>query len=836
MPNAPVQVILNADDFRRDRDTSRPASAGTDFFAGRDADFRLHRDGLQQSIKNLANQVRNQPSFQDAGGIGFVKVTLQASALAKSHRPTQALFRPHITPIAGAGKLGEIISQVDTKSLAKVEEAFGKAEIDVRQRADKKTGEMLSVPTRYRCEVGAIEKLELWDRADRRRFDLREAVRWLSDPRTGHCYLVELFERPPQPGGEDLLSPEKRKMFDSFFKGLSKFAPGIVARLPEITAADTVVIEVRLNKSEAPAAILINAHRGRQPAEIIPFDDDVKRHAALIEFLESHPLVREISLPSILIQSAVSSAQAGGAIIQLPSPAPDTNYPKVGVIDGGLCTHLAPWTIYQHNFLPPEHQNLEHGSFIGGLLVAARQMNPQLNIDPDGCQLADINIFPDEKQPNAFEQYFPNGLNDFFDELATAVAICRQQYGIRVFNMSLNTSSLAVQDRYSAEARRLDQIADENDVVFVISAGNLDSKNMRPEWPANATQAAAQLAAHRNDALATPAESLRNVSVSAINPPGLSNAIDGAPARYTRRGPGLRTSVKPDLCQVGGSGTVCPTAGHGLNSHTAAGAQITSCGTSFSAPLVAKLLATLDKQIEGNPSRETLIALALHNATVPDVFAPKMLNPIAKQLVGFGRPSPANAALEGGDHQITLSFASRVMNGKTLEFRFAWPPSLVGPGGKCRGSVRLTLVATPHLNTQFGEELIRANIEAALQQEQPNGKYKNELEPTYVFFTKDQRTTEADLIEHKFKWSPVKVFETHMPRGRGKSSNWRLVVNYLTRADEQLPEEGIPFTVLLTISDPEGQKPVFQEMRQALQAAGILTQDIRTATRVSPRV
>ena len=75
-----------------------------------------------------------------------------------------------------------------------------------------------------------------------------------------------------------------------------------------------------------------------------------------------------------------------------------------------------------------------------------------------------------------------------------------------------------------------------------------------------------------------------------------------------------------------------------------------------------------------------------------------------------------------------------------------------------------------------------------------------------------------------------------MPKGRGTSSNWRLVINYLTRANEQLPAEGVPFSVLLTISDPDKESPVFQEMRQSLQAHGIQTADIRVAARVSPRV
>lgn len=64
----------------------------------------------------------------------------------------------------------------------------------------------------------------------------------------------------------------------------------------------------------------------------------------------------------------------------------------------------------------------------------------------------------------------------------------------------------------------------------------------------------------------------------------------------------------------------------------------------------------------------------------------------------------------------------------------------------------------------------------------------------------------------------------------------RLAVNYLERADMTLPEDRVPFSVLLTIRAPKGEKPVFHEMRQVLEATGIRTADIRTAARVSTSV
>ena len=61
-------------------------------------------------------------------------------------------------------------------------------------------------------------------------------------------------------------------------------------------------------------------------------------------------------------------------------------------------------------------------------------------------------------------------------------------------------------------------------------------------------------------------------------------------------------------------------------------------------------------------------------------------------------------------------------------------------------------------------------------------------------------------------------------------------VKYLTRAGEEMPEEGVTFTAILTISDLEGIHPVFNDLRQTLTALGVQIADIRTAARITPRV
>lgn len=247
------------------------------------------------------------------------------------------------------------------------------------------------------------------------------------------------------------------------------------------------------------------------------------------------------------------------------------------------------------------------------------------------------------------------------------------------------------------------------------------------------------------------------------------------------------------------------------------------------------MLSSLDHAIEGDVSRETLMALVAHHAIIPEILTQKELKDVARHLVGFGIPSNVANVLEGDDHQITLVFANRLKKGKLMRFQFSWPPSLV-KDGKCLGTARLTLVSTPPLDYKHGTEFIRANIDAHLRQEQKDGAFKNRLEPIYLPDLKGSSSSEEDLIEYALKWSPIKAYAKTFKRGVGPSTTWHLDVEYLLRDGEEMPENGVPFTALLTISDHEKEAPVFNDVRQMLQSIGVTTADIQTAARVLARI
>jgi hypothetical protein len=413
------------------------------------------------------------------------------------------------------------------------------------------------------------------------------------------------------------------------------------------------------------------------------------------------------------------------------------------------------------------------------------------------------------------------------DEVESAVTEMRSRAGIRVFNFSLNFVAPGDAGRYGYAAQRLDQIARDADAIFVVSAGNLAPGEQRAEWPSDPSSALALIVGDGNALINEPAESLFNVSVSALNPPDLGASVPYALARYSRRGPGLRGATKPDFAHVGGTGSLDPILGHGLRSIAADGEFITGAGTSYSAPLVARILADLDQLIEGEVPREVLLALMAHYASAPRMFRGASLLPAAKDLVGFGIPTTAEAMLERPDSEIVLVVHSTVLPKEEHTLIFSWPEALAN-AGSCRGYARLTLVARPVLAYEHGDERVRVNIDAKLMQQQRNGGFSSALSAVNQPKSRKIPVAERDLIVEASKWQVVKSFEQRFS-GRGQSSTWKLLVEYLTRAEEDLPDVGVEFAAILTIADDRGEALIYQQMRQHLGDLGVRTGDIRTS-------
>lgn len=829
MATSPIQIVLNSNDFISTWDREG-GGEHKDFYAGHDADFVAHKSKLSNQLTSI-KKIQASNRFSD---VTYAKVVLKQSALAKSHRPTTSIFNT-IAPVVGAGDLGVIFVELDAKSTDRVNNKIMEAETETRwkEKTIKDKTKMVPAPSNLRSEVGAIDEIKPYTSSDKRKFSVSEAVEWLSNPQTGGAYIVELFDNPPAPHNLDSFGPQKQKLFKSFSEGLNNLGAGLIATKIIESRRNTPMFSIRLERSDSKPLIQLMPSESNIRRQNVPqINLDMTKHAALLNFLDEHPLVRKIVLPPVIKKSLVQNGPKIGSAFKLPKPNAQKSYPKVAVVDGGVSQVLGDWVEERLGFLAPADKDEDHGTFISGLIISGQSLNGDICKELDGCKIIDLDILP---RDGSWDDYYKGLPLQFFTELKFAVSDLKARTGVRVFNFSLNIEEHVSTDGYSLPAKLLDEMAEEHDVIFIISAGNTNPNDYRKEWPNDPLDALKILASSRNDTIKKPAESYRNLSVSALNPPNIKGIVPYALSNYSCRGPGIRIGLKPDLAHIGGAGSNVN--GHGLFSIDSEGRVIDGCGTSYATPNVSKTIACLEHAIEGEVSRESLMALSIHHASVPDVLKDKQLKDIAKDLVGFGIPSCSTEILEGSENSITLVFANRIYNGFRMSFNFSWPKCLFDAiAGKCFGHARLTVVSTPPFNYNYGAEFVRVNIEGHLRQQQKNGNYTGRLEPLFLPDQSSGMLYERNQIAHSFKWSPIKVFERKFVKGVGPGSDWRLDIEYLSRDGEHLPPHGIPFTALLTISDPEAKKSVFNDMRQSLQAKGVQIVDIKTAARIVPRV
>lgn len=813
MPNNPIQVVLNTRDFFETPDSIRGGHS-KDFFEGRNEEFAEHQGKLLKQIEHI------QAAFQQSRMPSAVlKVTLRRDALAKSHRPQRSLFPPEKRPCIAASDLGELFYSVSDEGLVELQNRISAAELETRYRLNE-DGSPEASPSSYRSEVGAIESIELPGSHDKRHFSLEEALSWLSDPRTSSAYFVEFFAPPA-----DFLPELVRQYFD-------RVLSSVTAELQNLNVTVEVFpVDVRHSEADYRGSGVFG-FKVISPTPERVFFRSPDAHRTLLKTLETNPYVRRVSLPPIISAARVVTSSAPGLGRQpLPNRRTGQAYPKVGVIDGGVGPTFSGWKLGGHEIVAPEHQDLEHGSFIAGLLVGARQVNSHaFCAEPDGCDVFDIAILPSTAQSSAFETYYPKGVVDFLQELDAAVELARKEYSVRIFNMSLNLLEPVQEDSYGIVASLLDRIADKHDVIFVISAGNLLATECRSEWSDDVNVVLRYLAA-RNAAetLLQPAESSRSIAVGALNPPGCASKLAGAPASYTRRGPGLRVGVKPDVSHYGGAvpNILRDT---GLLSWNAQGEIVAGYGTSYAAPLVAKSLATLESCVTPQVTREMLVSLLLHGCELPAPLQHRSVKELARQFAGFGVPRQSGDLLLTNDHSITLLFSDVLKEKTELKFRFAWPASLVDyETGACRGEVSMTLVYRPPLNRDYGSEFVRVNLDAHLRQEN-DGIFVSRVKQAFLPESDDPQF-EHELVKHGLKWWPIKVYRANF-EGTGSSSNWQIEVDSLLRAGERFPKNGVPFALAFTISDPRKSASVFNDLRFYLSSRNVQIADIRTNAQI----
>lgn len=822
MNKCPIQVVLNSSEYITDDETPRKRGYHKDYYAGNDDEFIAHR----QNISSQLDTIQSLQEQSEYTKFSYAKVTLNKKAHAKSNRPfNKVITKSNGCKIIGGNRAGEMIVRFSPTSSQSIKEGIEQAE-DTTTWTVNKQGKKVAKPSPWRSDLGAIDSIVPFSAEDKGDISSAEILSYIEKHQTCRIY-IELFESQNTDEDHDNASQEWKKMFSSLREGLKKIR-GVELFKSSLKSASNLFVITVYNNTDTQIDFDTDILSSNTCNAVICTDTHV--YDELISLLTCHPAVRRISIPPTIDEYIMPAFNFDcKEITDIPYPTNLENHPIVGVIDTGISSIYDDWIVAKFDRLMDRDKDRSHGTFISGLEVIGKTLNKEICLEEDGCRLVDICIMP---KKGSFNTVYKFGIDEFSMVLRSAVAEAAERTGAKVFNLSLNIPKSRLREEYSDFARELDSIADDYGVIFIISAGNLNIP--RSEWDVKNPEANIYEISNRSDDIVyAPGESIRNITVGALNPPtnlGLTS--------YSCKGHGSSIGVKPDLMQVGGLGFLHDKIGTGLYSTQVDGTIVSECGTSYSAPIVAKTIAAIDNQIEGGTPRETLIALAIHNSSIPEPLKDRKYTKYLKEIIGYGQPKCSTDILNGNEHEITLVFNNKIKPRQILSFPFSWPQSLI-KNGKCSGRYKLTLVSTPRIEYSYGEEMVRDDVQISLVQINEFGERTGRLQLLYgpdSSIEIENGATEEERKQELKKWQPTKVFEKTLKGVSVSKGTWRLEVRYLSRDNSSINYDGVPFTIALTISDPDETAPVYNEMRFALQSEGARITEIQTAARVQPRV
>lgn len=740
--------------------------------------FRPIDAAYRKSLTNQVSAIRTAITPQTRNtGTAPVRVKLLIKAAAKSHRP-EALFSEQTCPIVGAGRLGELFIKASPEGLTRL------AKVIDTNRSDKITKELSSIET-----IEAVTP-------SYRRGGLGEDELLRKCPRGAQGFVarVRLFNFG---NGED-----QSKIVTDFQQtclrhGITTSNAGYSARSFNYSA------ECR---SQEDVRVL---------SQIIG-----------VRSVVGMPLIRTLR-PMMYNAGPLPKLQQRSEIAG--------DVPVVVVVDSGISDDvpgLSSWIVGRESHVAPQYRNSEHGTFVAGLICWGNQLNPTVkNIDSNPCNLFDFQVIPNG-DPSKGET---DALNEQEFLISLHTALRQHANNFKVWNLSLGTDTICSLDEFSSFAEELDNLQEQYEVSFVISAGNYVTPPLL-DYPRNDQQ----LEAGR---ITTPADSVLGITVGSVSQVDYNTKgpRQDYPSAFSRHGAGPNYIIKPDLVHYGGACSIDGTHISGIRSLNGNGAA-ENLGTSFAAPLVSRTLAQIYHQITPAPKPVLARALLTHHARDPRT---EMRVPDGEEnFFGFGLPAAVPYCLECTPYTSTLVFDDVLRPGYFLEWDDFPYPDALKQDGRYFGEIWMTVAFAPARGARWGSEYCETHIEAHL------GVYKKQVsrktrQVTYAFkglVPPEHRNPgilyESYQVEKLRKWAPVRTYHGFLGERGERGERWRLKLQLLTRHGlntDMLKAQ--PFALIVTIADPKKTAPVYDEMaRKVLTRFQAQNLAVRGTTQVRTRI
>lgn len=300
----------------------------------------------------------------------------------------------------------------------------------------------------------------------------------------------------------------------------------------------------------------------------------------------------------------------------------------------------------------------------------------------------------------------------------------------RIFNQSVGGTTPCRTTHMSAWACAIDNASHRNDVLFIVTAGNIaettgSALNPGVKEMLERGEIYPDYLVEDSSRISNPGQSLQAITVGSI---AVGSFDDGSwrsiskgrtyPSAFSRSGFGIWESIKPDVVEFGGDTLVNSSSGlvlvgtpsiasdcypdlvaSTLHGPTPPHARDGAVGTSFAAPKVSRIAARLQSLIP-DESCLTYRALIAQSARWPDwaetLPADEKLSVL--RTIGYGIPDEGRASTND-DHRVTLISDSDIsIEAKTCHiFQVPIPPSMRRQGDEydIRIDVTLSYVSQP---------------------------------------------------------------------------------------------------------------------------------------------
>lgn len=711
-------------------------------------------------------------------GVAPVRVKLLPEASAKSHRP-ENLFSNQSCPIVGAGRLGELFVRATPEGLETLKNTIE------RNKSD-----------RIVKELSCIETIEV---------------------------VTPHYRRGGQDAGDILRkSPRGKRGFVTRIRLFSFGADDYQQRI----VADFRGACQRLNVPLSQEGYSETSYTYAAECDKAATLEELSKIIG-VRSITQMPLMRTVR-PKVLNSKPLPKLPTSDRI--------DGDFPVVVVVDSGISNkipELESWVVGRESQVAPAYANTDHGTFVAGLICWGSQLNPTVaGIDDGPCGVFDLQVLPNTDPDKG------DTLALYEQEFLISLEIALQQHAnkYKVWNLSLGTDTVCSLDEFSPLAEQLDNLQEKYQVSFVISAGNYDSLPLL-DYP----RPVHQLDIGR---ITMPADSVLGITVGSISHVDYKTKgpkIDH-PSAFSRHGSGPNHIIKPDFVHYGGSCSTDLSHIEGIRSVSGTGCA-GDVGTSFAAPLVSRTLAQIYHQITPTPSPVLARALLTHHARDPRTGS--RVPDGEENFLGFGRPAVVPYCLECTPYTSTLVFDDVLRPGYFLEWNdFPYPPSL-RRNGRYFGEIWMSVAFTPARGSRWGTEYCETHIDAHFGvYRKVRSRKTKKITPKFVGLVPPEHKNpgvlyESYQVEKLRKWAPARTYYGNLGKTGETGDRWRLKVQLLTRhgIEDEEAFKPQPFSLIITISDPEKKAPVYDEMAQIVhnrfQAQNLA---VRAAARIRRQV